>query len=256
MTPVLVTDTVSSDLERALHYALLWGLEGVVLREIGGGLVPYVNEPRTRHRLDEADLPVVALDPGLLGGSAEDAAGWLNDLELLAETAPFAKRVGCRRVLTGSLGEAPWDRAATVRALKQAGGRAQALGVTLAMRNEGHTADGIALAEIFQEVDDPGVRAAWDPAACLAAGADPEEGLMRLRPWVDLVVVRDGEPDGEGWAPSVPGEGGVGWAAQFRLLHQAEFAGPVALEVHADRPGPEGLAHATALIYLLRDAAR
>ena len=54
MTPIWLTDTVTGDLDRALHYTSLWGLEGVELRTVGGpeDRVPFVNEAKLRRRLE------------------------------------------------------------------------------------------------------------------------------------------------------------------------------------------------------------
>ncbi|MEM8558873.1 MAG: sugar phosphate isomerase/epimerase, partial [Bacteroidota bacterium] len=70
MTPILLTDTVTTDLDRALHYALLWGHEGLAIRTLGrhGERVPYVNEAKLKRRLDEHELPLVAVEPGLFEG--------------------------------------------------------------------------------------------------------------------------------------------------------------------------------------------
>ena len=67
MLPVWLTESVTPDLCRAVHYTLLWGLEGVVLRTVGrsGNRVPFVNERQLRTRLEEPEGQVVAVDPGL-----------------------------------------------------------------------------------------------------------------------------------------------------------------------------------------------
>ena len=78
MLPVWLTDSVTPNLSRAVHYTLLWGLEGVVLRTVwtSDNRVPFVNEQQLRTRLQEADLPVVAIAPGLFEGHLrEKAAG-------------------------------------------------------------------------------------------------------------------------------------------------------------------------------------
>ena len=100
-----ITDTITADLDRALHYTLLWGLEAVVLRTVGrvGDRVPHVNEAKLRRRLVEHDVEAAAVDPGVLEASASDRALWLNDLAVLEETARFCRRIGCARILTGAL---------------------------------------------------------------------------------------------------------------------------------------------------------
>ena len=91
MQTAWITDTVTEDAPRAIHYTLLWGLDGVVLRTVGGpeDRVPFINEARIRNRLIEADLSVAAVDPGLFeaagggrgGGRGEEALSGERELE-------------------------------------------------------------------------------------------------------------------------------------------------------------------------------
>ena len=69
MTPVWYTDSVTSDLDRALHYTALWGLEGIEMHAMGGpaSVVPNVDEDKLRRRLFEYDLPLAAVVPGSPG---------------------------------------------------------------------------------------------------------------------------------------------------------------------------------------------
>ena len=84
MTTAWTTDVSTQDAARAVRQTLLWGLDGVALRTVGGARVPDVTEGPLRRRLQDAELPVVALDPGLFEGDASRAA-WLNDVAVLEE---------------------------------------------------------------------------------------------------------------------------------------------------------------------------
>jgi sugar phosphate isomerase/epimerase len=273
MLPVLVTDTVTPDLGRAVHYTLLWGLEGVVLRTVGGPgeRVPFVNEARVRARLEAAELPVAAVDPGLFEGAPTRRAAWLNDLAAFEETAAFCRRVGCGLVLVGALAEpggsaplaasAAWDVEAAADVLRQAGEAAARAGLRLAVRNEagGACASGETLAALLARVAHPAVGAAWSPADAAGAGRDPAAGLAALLDAavpVSYVAVRDGVGEGGAWAPRVPGEGAVGWSGQLEALARAGFNGPLALVVEGEPAAKAGLRGATALIQLVRAARR
>src|SRR5690606_13981037 len=119
MPPVWLTDTVTPDLDRALHYTLLWGLEGVVLRAVGihDDREPHVNEAKLQRRLAEHDVPAVAVDPGLFEGPAGDRGAWMNDLALLPDVLAFCRRIGCGTVLVGALSG---DEGLAVEALRRA----------------------------------------------------------------------------------------------------------------------------------------
>ena len=258
MLPVWLTDTVTSDLDRALHYTLLWGLEGVVLRTVGGPAdrVPHVNEARLKRRLREDELPTVAVDPGLFEQPAEQRGVWMNDLVLLDETLAFCERVGCRRVLVGALPASDGEDQAA-EALRRAGERAVRRGCIVAVRNEtGGRATARALANVLEAVDHPAVRACWSPADALEAGEEADDGLDALGDRVELVLVRDGHPESGGWQPEPLGEGAVGWPGILQRLHARGFDGPVCLDLRDAETAKDGLREATSLIRMVRGAAR
>lgn len=256
MLPVLLTDSVTPDLARAVSYALLWGLEGVVLRTVGGpgDRVPFVNEARVRSRLAEAELPVAAVDPGLFEAPSSQRAAWMNDLASFADTSAFCRRLGCGLVLAGALagGEGAYDAEAAAAVLRQAGASAERDGLHLAVRNEAGTAcaSGEALADLLARVAHPHVGAAWSPADASEAGHDPAAGLVALltrEGAVRYVAVR---------AVEEAGEGPVDWAGQLEALARAGFAGPLALDVRGEPVAKAGLHEATTLVGLARAARR
>ncbi len=255
MLPVWITDSVTPDLSRAVHYTLLWGLEGVVLRTVGGSgnRVPFVNEQQLRARLADAELPIVAVDPGLFEGSVDNKAVWLNDLMILSDVANFCNRLGCETIITGALAgtENEFDVATTANVLSQAARIAHRAGTALALRNDASTgcASGERLADLVAAVGHANVSAAWSPADAMQAGNDPAVGLEALldRGRLAMVFVRDGETEASGWVDRTPGQGGVGWEGQFRKLADAGFTGPLCLDVRGDSPAKRGLAQASAL---------
>lgn len=263
MTTAWTTDVVTTDLGRAVRYTLLWGLEGVALRTVGGAAdrVPYVNEATLRHRLAEVDLPVVAVDPGLFEGPAAAKAGWLNDLDALTEAVGFCRRVGCGVIRVGALGGGGGDFETASVALRRAGAVAAPGGVRLAVRNEADTAvaTGDDLAALLAAVAHEAVGADWRPADALLAGEDPADGLRALRAAgieVVCVGVRDGYPEAGEWIDTEVGEGTVGWEDGLGALAAAGFEGALILDA---LPGPaqtHGLRAATALIHAERRARR
>ena len=255
MLPVWLPDTITPDLDRAIHYTLLWGLEGIVLRTVGGRAdrVPHVHEPRLKRRLSEHDLPAVAVDPGLFEHSAAERGAWMNDLVLLDEVLAFCNRIGCSRVVVGAL---PGTDEAT-EALRQAGDRAKRRGCVVAVRNEdGGRPTGRAIAELLAGVDHPAVRACWSPAEALAAGEDAEAGLDALDGRVDLVMVRDGKLAARGWQPTRLGEGAVDWPRALQELHRRGFDGPLCLDLREVASPKDGLRDATTMIRMARAAVR
>ena len=251
-----LTDTVTSDIDRAIHYSLLWGLEGVELRTVGSieERVPHVNEEKLVRRLREHDFPVVSIVPGMFQGPAAERMMWLNELVAFEEVLQFCQRIGCPRiVLSAFAGEQP-DRGTAVEALRRAGGEAAAYDISLAVVNEWGMAHatGQALAELLAEVDHARVRAAWHPAAALRAGEDPRDGLAALAGRVELVRCADGLMRAGRWQEQTVGEGAVGWKQQLEVLQQRGYEGPLSLEVNLEPKPEEGLRSAGRLVELRR----
>lgn len=264
MQPVWLTDTLTPDLDRALGYTLLWGLEGIVLRSVGtqGDRVPHINEAKLRRRLAERDIDAAAVDPGLFEADAEARGAALNDLSLLAEVAAFCKRIGCRIVLVGGM---PGNPARAAEILRQAGAVAQRHGLTLAVRNEtggavrnetGGRSTGAELAALLDAADHPAVQAAWGPAAALQAGEAPDAGFAALGKRIAFVTVRDGRQGMSGWEAKHLGEGAVGWGEVLRALSEQDYAGPLSLDLRDLLVAKEGLREAMALIQMIRQARR
>lgn len=262
MLPVLLTDTVTPDLERAVHYALLWGLEGVELRSVGSAAdrVPFVNEAALKRRLTEHELPVVSIVPGMFEGPVSERAAWLNELAAFEETLQFCTRVGCPRIVVSAFAtEAATDVPETAAgALQRAGRVAARYGVEVAVLNEAGMAHatGAALARLLDAVDHTSVRAAWHPAAAQAAGEDPAAGLAALDRRVTLVRCSDGRRHGDDWLSTPLGEGTVDWPAQVRLLYSLGFDGPLSLEVTQEPRARQGLRDASRLIQWIREARK
>lgn len=257
MLPCWLTDTVTSDIDRSLHYTLLWGLESVELRTVGsqGDRVPFVNEAKLKRRLAEMDVPVAAIVPGLFEGAAEDRAEWLNEIASFGETLQFCQRIECGIVVVSAFSAgsaASIDN--VVEALSRAGREAARRDVRIAVLNEQEMGfpTGASLAGLLAKVDLPNVGAAWNPVAAVQKGENPAEGLRALDGRVMLVRCADGGFTSGRWAYKPLGEGSVDWPGQLKLLRDQGFAGPLSLEVHL-KPAPKnGLHDATTLIHLLR----
>ncbi len=258
MLPALLTDTVTPDLDRALHYAALWGVEAVELRTVGGpgDRVPFVNERKLRRRLEEAEFEVAAIVPGLFEGPVGERGARLNEIASLGETLSFCTRLGCSLVVASAFAVEDFSLDEAVALLRRAGDMAGRQGTTLALLNEAEAAHptGVRLAELLLAADHPHVLAAWSPAAAMQAGEDPKKGLEALAGLVALVRYRDGQGVGGAFTDAEPGEGAVDWPGQFATLASHGFSGPVSLEVHVPPKPKTGLRAATRLIQSLRSA--
>ncbi len=113
--PALIT----SDLGRIVHYAGLWGVDGVELRTLGRHeeRVPDVNVAALQRRVDDGELEVVTVDPGLFASDAEERSVWMNDLQQVPDVVRLCRRVAVRAILLeglvtpGGLPTAPYEEA-------------------------------------------------------------------------------------------------------------------------------------------------
>ena len=257
MIPSLLTDTITTDLDRAVHYALLWGLEGIELRSVGGPAdrVPFVNESKLRHRLQESELAVVGVVPGIFEGETEDRSSWLNEIASLDETLQFCRRIACSRVIVSSFKTAGEEDTAA-KALRLAGERAARYGIAICVINEAGmlASTGADLSRLIGSAGN--VMAAWNPTAALESGEDPSDGLTAVAASVGLVRCRNGVNEGNGWEARSIDRGGIDWQDQVRRLAEQGFEGPISLEVTGEQPAKQGLHDATAMIQYIRVARR
>ena len=242
MIPCWLPDTVTTDIDRALHYTSLWGLEAIELRQVGAARVPHVNEEKLKRRLKEHEiLPATAI-PGLFETPLSARLEWMNDLLLLEESLMFCQRMDIPLLVVSSFAEeehAPhvWEKAGEI--LRQAADKAGEAGVRLAILNERgmYCKTGKDLRRLMDMVNHEACTVAWSPAVALEAGEDPLEGVEAIRGYVSLVRFRDGYMGDDGWVETLPGEGAVRWPEQFNILHKAGFRGPVSMELYL-KPAP------------------
>lgn len=262
MTFVWLPDSVTPDLDRALHYTALWGLDGVELAVVDGPTrrVPHVNEKRLRARLDETEMEVASVRPDLFAAPMADRVALLNDLAALPETVAFARRIGSPRVVVPAFapGDASDDDlAAAADVLRRAADASAKGGVTLGVEHGPETACPTAtdLARVLDAAGD-GVRAVWSPADALVAGEAWADGLAALNGRVDVVRVRDGTVWGGALGDTEVGEGAVGWTELVRALVASGFDGALSLDVRAEPKAKTGLRSATFLMQAVRGARK
>ena len=123
------------------------------MRMVGrhGERVPFVNEARLRRRLEENEIPVAAIDPGLFAGPVEDRSAWMNELSSFAETLDFCRRIACSRVIVSGFASPVERQPEAAEALRRAADLAARAGVRLIVFHAGETCapDAVALASLL-----------------------------------------------------------------------------------------------------------
>lgn len=264
MIPTLLTDSITFDLDRAIHYTLLWGLEAVEIRSVGGprNQVPFVNEEKLKRRLAENDLPALAVIPGMFEGELSDRPGWLNELALLDELLFFCERIDCPQIVISSFRRSGTEHFASsaiealADALLPAAEKAHQRSIRLCVANqdEGYLRTGSDLARLFAVVDHPALMAAWYPDQAAIAGERPGDGLDAISDRIGVVRCRNVSRVGNAWEARTIDSGAVDWADQVARLTSAGYSGPISLEVRAEPRIRNGLRESSELVRMVRSA--
>ncbi|HMP03932.1 MAG TPA: sugar phosphate isomerase/epimerase family protein [Gemmatales bacterium] len=136
----------------------------------------------------------------------------------------------------------PWSdhRSEVVRRLRDLVTRATAAGVTLLHENE-HRIYGeapAAVADLFTAIDDPHLRAVYDPGNYVHGGHDPWQGWQATRRWTTHFHIKDwihGETHGR---LAGTGQGRIAEVLADAASH--DYQGFVTLEPHLRGGGPTG----------------
>ena len=255
-----LSDLLTRDLDRSLHYALLCGLDSIELRMIGSGRVPDVNEDKLRRRLLETELDAAAIVPGIFEGGVTDLAAWMNEIVELPDTISFCTRINCPTIVVSAFHDADdaGDPARAVEPIRKLSDAVRKAGLQIAVVNEPDSLAPTAgkLTELIDAVDRPNVGAAWSPATSFKAGENVEVAALRIRDRLMIVRCSDVRKTGAGaWHQTPFGEGEVEWKRILGILGEG-FDGVFSFEAYAEPAAKQGLRDATWLIRTWREAAR
>ena len=239
----VVTDEISRDLGESLDLCRDWGLRRIELREGGEARFPgFTDEEFAAVEQAVNDgFKVTAVSPGIFKCHADDESTIRDEYEnTLARSIDVAYQLGCSIIISFGFeryaGESPRNRIRAMRALELAANRAWDADMVLAVENEPDfwVDDAIDQAEMFNEIQHPGLRANWDPANSHWGGHIPtREGFEALRSFIANVHVKDFTPDD----PNVPwrpvGQGETPWADFLPWIIKETDVEHVTIETHA-----------------------
>lgn len=266
MTFSWLPDLISRDLDRMLHYTLLWGFDAVDLRLVGNARVPHVNEEKLLRRLRETEVSVAAVSPGLFEGPAEEKVGWLNEIAVLPETIRFCEHIGCSTILVSGFRQtdAPGAYESAVDAFKRSAALAARRRMTLVVCNE---SDGLfptlaSLSALLNDVGSEALRISWSPAEeWLATGSVGQvEGEVPQHVLHDVLHyvmhLRIGQLSGtlDSHAASALESGVIDWPAILSDLRKHGFDGVLSMETRAEPLKKQAMRDATLLHQLWRTA--
>ena len=265
----VVNSEISPDVDVGVAVAADLGMSGIEIEDFWGRAAWQVDDAlleRTRTSVERGGLSVSAVGtqafkililPPRDVGDLASIDGWdQHRMELeggirvaQALDSPYVRVFSCRRDGMVGMGNPsprypdggplPADRLAGIAAaLRDAGDRADAAGLTLLVENVrscwGNTA--VNTVRILEATDHPRVKLNWDPSNGFVSGGNPfPPGYEIARPWTAHVHVKDArvvDPSTGLIAWECVGRGEVDFVGQLRALIADGFAGAVNLETH------------------------
>jgi sugar phosphate isomerase/epimerase len=212
-------------LERTLDAVREYGYDGLELRLLDGEPIdPLSLDPVTRRAvataLARAGVPLLCLDT-----SIELARPFDRELPAALE---LASEWGAPAVRVFG-GEAPaLDDIA--RRLEPALGRAEALGVTVALETHDSFSSATLVGELLARVDSQSFAVLWDMHHPYRVGESPQDVLRALGTRIHLVHVKDARRLGDDWELVPLGEGDVPVRESLAALRAAGSTGWLTVE--------------------------
>lgn len=266
----IISDEISSDLDRACTLTREWGMEHIELRTIWDKNILALSPKefdRVGRIVDRHGLKVTAIASPIFksprDGVAREVAGdfqlrgyesFEGQLELIQRAAGIAKSLGTDRIRIFTFWREPWSDALVEEVagrLIQAAALARELGVVLAVENEPVCVVGTGreLGDLFRVIDgtaEPELRdrigMLWDPGNASHGGEETPypDGYAALNPSrIIHLHLKDSAADTEGRRSSAPlGHGTIDYVSQLRRIRADGYRGALVLEPHYH---PEGL---------------
>ncbi|MCI0394785.1 MAG: sugar phosphate isomerase/epimerase [Chloroflexi bacterium] len=262
----IVTDEISADPETAIELGVEWGVSSFELRGFGSDRVPLLNpfqKGRIRELMDEFDVQIVAISPGLfkcpfpLGPRERFPLRTLDqalferwrqprDLlkfhqeELLPLSIEYAREIGAEKIVTFGFerGSEPGPPVPDeiLTAFWQAAEQISRASLEMVIEVEaGFWIDtGQNAAAVLRAVDHPALGINWDPGNAIVAGDTPHpDGYEAVRDFVKHVHFKDVSfgPDG---SYQYVLDGDIDWAGQISALAADGYAGFISVETHME----------------------
>ena len=240
----VISDEISQDLDRAAAMAARYGLEQLEIRSAWETRIDEMTPAQLRQVRETAErhgLTIAALASPFFKCELGNAAEYAEHLGILRRSAAAARALGTSIVRGFTFwrqGDLESHYQQILDAYAEPARIARQEGVTIGIENEGscYVGSGAELARFLGDLNEPAVRAVWDPANACWTGAEQTwaEGYPLVKPYIVHVHVKDkGEkpPNTEPEAV-ILGDGDVGIPDQLSRLKDDHYTGCVSLETH------------------------
>lgn len=266
-------DEIASELDEQIASLAAEGIGTIDLRAAWGTPVLDLDEgqvARLERALAAADIGVAAIATPI--GKTPIDGPFGPQVHRFERAITLARRLDARYIrifsfyppsaVEGAVDPASY-RDEVIRRLRELTARARAADLILVHENEKEIyGDTIACCvDLLESIDDPHLRAAFDPANFIQCAQVPyPDAYEALRPWLGYVHVKDALPDGTVVAA---GEGAARWPEILRRLRTDGYDGVFALEPHlasagqlSGFSGPDLFAHAARSFKALLEAEK
>ncbi len=263
ITPCIVTDEISADVETAIELGVEWGVRDFELRGWDIYRVPYFTPfqmQRLRELIDQYGIRIAAISSGLfkcpyplstrnqfplrtfdasLYQSWQDMRDRVKQHvdERLPASVNFAQKVGAGTIVAFSFERGsqppglPPDE--ILETFQRAAEQVRRAGLQLVIEVEdGFWADtGANTAALLRAVNHPALGVNWDPGNAIVAGDIPyPEGYGAVRDYVRHVHFKDVTRVNGVFQYTVEGE--IDWGGQIRALAADGYDGCISVETH------------------------
>ena len=157
-----------------------------------------------------------------------------NGVEIFKRRIEFARQIGAPIVNTGpGEVESSEGREAFFNNIHEIAEYAARAGITVALETHGDLmGTGSASAEIIRQIGSPRIRINYDTGNVIFyGGVRPEEDLQAALPYLGHVHLKDKRGGRKVWDFPPLGLGEIDFATIFKTLAEAEYAGPISVEI-------------------------
>jgi len=243
----VISDEISQDFQRVVDVCSEYGVPLVEPRSIWDTPGHKLTDDQLKHMkqmLDAKGMGVAAIAAPFLKCDLGDEAAYEEHLNILRRCAEMCHLFGCNIVRgftfwkTGPA-EAVWQQ--LLDSYTKPIEICEQEDIYIGIENEAstHIATAAQAEKMYKALNNPRVRAIWDPAnEVYAEGGELPfpNAWERMKPWLIHMHIKDAvkDPEAEGGARCVPvGDGGyIDYPAQFQALKDMGYEGACSLETH------------------------
>jgi len=241
-TRAVITDEISQDLDRAARMARQYGLDQLEIRTAWDVRVDNMTAEQwaeVKRIADRYGLGIVCIASPFLKCDIDSPEEYQQHLAILRHAIRAAHALGARIIRTFTF----WKKGQLAQRCDEIVARyrepariAAQEGVVLGVENEGacFVTNGAELARFLSTLNEPSVRAVWDPGNACWGGQERAypDGYALVQPYIVHVHLKDvvrqnGEPEA-----TVLGEGEVNILGQLQALARDGYTGCASLETH------------------------